>query len=65
MGECYLHTVEVVGSNPIPPTIYSKGLQRIYSVSPFFMVKGEITLGQNRIDALAAKAAECGGWPPK
>jgi hypothetical protein len=26
VGECYLHTVEVTGSNPVPPTINIKGL---------------------------------------
>ena len=25
-GECYLHTVEVTGSNPVPPTNNDKGL---------------------------------------
>ena len=24
-GECYLHTVEVTGSNPVPPTITKTG----------------------------------------
>ena len=27
VGECYLHTVEVTGSNPVPPTIKTKGLR--------------------------------------
>jgi phosphatidylglycerophosphate synthase len=26
-GECYLHTVEVTGSIPVPPTNYIKGLR--------------------------------------
>ena len=25
VGECYLHTVEVTGSNPVPPTNETKG----------------------------------------
>lgn len=33
--ECHLHTVEVVGSNPISPTIVNKGLSG-FSESPFY-----------------------------
>jgi hypothetical protein len=29
VGECYLHTVEVTGSNPVPPTIIFKGVRYI------------------------------------
>lgn len=28
-GECYLHTVEVTGSIPVPPTMKIKGLRNI------------------------------------
>ena len=38
MGECYLHTVEVTGSNPVPPTIDIEGLQLLKVVSPFLIV---------------------------
>ena len=34
MGECYLHTVEVTGSNPVPPTSKFKRLQ--IQLSPLF-----------------------------
>ncbi len=33
-GECYLHTVEVTGSNPVPPTMKIKGLRLM--PRPFF-----------------------------
>src|ERR1022692_947149 len=32
--ECHLHTVEVTGSNPVAPTIFSKGLRGIRPKSP-------------------------------
>ncbi|RZB36195.1 MAG: hypothetical protein SRB2_02460 [Desulfobacteraceae bacterium Eth-SRB2] len=35
MGECYLHTVEVTGSNPVPPTKIIKGLR--YMPQPLFV----------------------------
>lgn len=38
VGECYLHTVEVVGSNPIPPTRNYKGLHGTRLANPFFIV---------------------------
>jgi len=34
----HIDTVEVVGSNPIVPTMNTKGLQRLKVVSPFLMV---------------------------
>ena len=34
-GECYLHTVEVVGSNPIPPTILCRKGATVYLVALF------------------------------
>ena len=37
-GERYLDTVEVVGSNPIVPTMNTKGLQRSWVVNPFLLV---------------------------
>ena len=36
-GECYLHTVEVTGSIPVPPTNNIKGL-RVHDVTPSFSV---------------------------
>ena len=36
MGECYLHTVEVTGSNPVPPTSKFKGLVSSILTKPFF-----------------------------
>ncbi len=39
MGECYLHTVEVTGSNPVPPTRIIKGLQLTEVVSPLLLVE--------------------------
>ncbi len=36
-GECYLHTVEVAGSNPALPTRNDKGLQLRGAVSPFLL----------------------------
>jgi hypothetical protein len=38
-GECHLHTVEVTGSNPVPPTMTFMGLRAIRLVNPFFLVK--------------------------
>jgi hypothetical protein len=37
-GECYLHTVEVTGSNPVPPTRNNKGLHAYKLVNPFLLV---------------------------
>ena len=51
----HIHTVEVTGSNPVPPTRYFKGLQRLKAASPFFcrfpviLVKTEIPLTLNQI----------------
>ena len=28
--ECHPHTVEVTGSNPVAPTIFLKGLRRVF-----------------------------------
>tara|TARA_B100000315_G_scaffold260538_1_gene322713 strand:- start:125 stop:379 length:255 start_codon:yes stop_codon:yes gene_type:complete len=36
VGECYLHTVEVAGSNPVPPTTINEGLQRSVAVNLFY-----------------------------
>ena len=37
-GECYLHTVEVTGSNPVPPTNKTKGLGDLsFSPEPLFL----------------------------
>ena len=36
-GECYLHTVEVTGSNPVPPTIYVKEVT-VLAVTSFFVL---------------------------
>jgi hypothetical protein len=34
----HIHTVEVTGSNPVPPTNNSRGLRAHMLVNPFFMV---------------------------
>ena len=36
-GECYLHTVEVTGSIPVPPTMKIKGLA-IFRLTPFLFL---------------------------
>ncbi len=35
----HIHTVEVTGSNPVPPTTNIKGLQLLNVVDPFFFDK--------------------------
>src|SRR5512133_132050 len=49
-GECYLHTVEVTGSNPVPPTIEIKGLA-IYGW-PLFFFCDQIVTGMNFLGVL-------------
>ena len=42
-GECYLHTVEVTGSIPVPPTMKIKGLR--FFRSPFFFGDVKVKIG--------------------
>ena len=44
-GECHLHTVEVTGSNPVPPTMTIMGLRAIIRLaSPFFLESRSLSL---------------------
>jgi hypothetical protein len=40
-GECYLHTVEVTGSNPVPPTMNDQGVA-VLRRDPFFFVYRQV-----------------------
>ena len=42
-GECYLHTVEVTGSIPVPPTMKIKGL--LVHSNPFFFDDLKVKIG--------------------